>query len=147
MLYGIFADLSYSHESKRRNTQRLNLSPLLDRCVNYCGELNLIATGSWDKSVRLWDTRANACTGTFAQPDRVRRLSFFLIFLAPWIRIRILVRNIGRSSYWELRIENKFDQSTRERVTDVCVVTSGTCLFTAITVLACTQLKVCLCVL
>lgn len=45
------------------------------KCVNYCSELNLIATGSWDKSVRLWDTRANACTGNFAQPDKVYSMS------------------------------------------------------------------------
>merc|ERR1711860_215499 len=38
-------------------------------CVEYCPEMNLILTGSWDWSLKMWDPRSNnALKGTFSQP-------------------------------------------------------------------------------
>ena len=42
------------------------------RCVHYCPEVNVIITGSWDKTVKLWDPRMPACAGSFKQPNKVR---------------------------------------------------------------------------
>ncbi|KAK3739385.1 hypothetical protein QZH41_015772 [Actinostola sp. cb2023] len=44
------------------------------RCVEYCQPLNLIITGSWDKSIKLWDPRQKQCTGTYAQPEMVKHV-------------------------------------------------------------------------
>jgi cell cycle arrest protein BUB3 len=41
------------------------------RCVHYCPEVNVIITGSWDKTVKLWDPRMPTCAGNFKQPDKV----------------------------------------------------------------------------
>ena len=41
-------------------------------CVEYSQEAGLAVTGSWDKSLKLWDTRMpNALVQTVAQPDKV----------------------------------------------------------------------------
>ena len=45
------------------------------RCVNYSPSLNLVVTGSWDKSIKLWDVRTPCCVGTYEQPDKVRKLT------------------------------------------------------------------------
>jgi len=45
------------------------------KCVCYSSDLNLICTGSWDSSVKLWDPRTNSCTGSFNQPDKVYTMS------------------------------------------------------------------------
>ena len=42
------------------------------KCVEYCPDVNVVVTGSWDSNVKLWDPRTPNCTGSFAQPERVR---------------------------------------------------------------------------
>lgn len=51
------------------------------RCVEYCPDVNVIITGSWDSSVKLWDPRTPCSAGTFPQPDKVCSLQVFLSFL------------------------------------------------------------------
>ncbi|XP_043911486.1 mitotic checkpoint protein BUB3-like [Protopterus annectens] len=41
------------------------------RCVEYCPEVNVIVTGSWDQTVKLWDPRTPCNAGTFLQPEKV----------------------------------------------------------------------------
>jgi cell cycle arrest protein BUB3 len=41
------------------------------RCVNFDSLRNVIITGSWDNTVKLWDPRVAQCVGTFSQPGCV----------------------------------------------------------------------------
>lgn len=41
------------------------------KCVHYCPSVNLIITGSWDRQIKLWDTRSPNCVGSYEQPDKV----------------------------------------------------------------------------
>lgn len=41
------------------------------RCVEFCPEVNVMVTGSWDQTVKLWDPRTPCNAGTFSQPDKV----------------------------------------------------------------------------
>jgi len=46
------------------------------RCVKYCHEGSVVVTGSWDKTVSLWDPRdTHVKTGEFVQKDKVYALS------------------------------------------------------------------------
>ena len=43
-------------------------------CVRSCDAMgpSCLVTGSWDKSLKLWDVRAaSACVGTYEQPDKI----------------------------------------------------------------------------
>lgn len=44
------------------------------RCVEYCPEVNVMVTGSWDQTVKLWDPRTPCNAGTFSQPEKVGSL-------------------------------------------------------------------------
>ena len=42
------------------------------RCVRHCAAANAVVSGSWDRSLKLWDVRSpSPCVGTYAQPEKV----------------------------------------------------------------------------
>jgi len=45
------------------------------RCVEYCNTGNMVITGSWDKSIKIWDINSNKCTSSHQLPDKVFAMS------------------------------------------------------------------------
>lgn len=45
------------------------------RCVEYAPDVNVVITGSWDMTVKLWDPRTPCSAGSFSQPDKVYTLA------------------------------------------------------------------------
>eukprot|EP00126_Sphaerothecum_destruens_P012941 Sdes_comp22140_c0_seq1m20660 len=42
------------------------------KCFDYSKDVDLLVTGSWDKTLKLWDNRSkNPCIATLLQPERV----------------------------------------------------------------------------
>jgi WD40 repeat protein len=46
------------------------------RCVHYSPEINIIITGSWDTSIKFWDSRTPNCLGSCSLPDKVYEINF-----------------------------------------------------------------------
>jgi cell cycle arrest protein BUB3 len=67
------------------------------RAVEYKADSSLIVTGSWDQTIKLWDSRSqNACIGTFNQPGRV--------FTMALSYNRLIVGTSGRNIWiWDVR--------------------------------------------
>eukprot|EP00965_Chrysotila_dentata_P029205 971394-Pleurochrysis_carterae.AAC.4 len=52
--------------------RRLGVHDSAASCVRFHPAANVAISGSWDKSLKLWDARqSNACASTVAQPDKV----------------------------------------------------------------------------
>ena len=41
------------------------------RCVHFSTETNMTITGSWDSTIKFWDSRVPNCLGTCSLPDKV----------------------------------------------------------------------------
>lgn len=48
------------------------------RCVEFASEVNAVLTGSWDGTVKMWDSRVPNCVGTYNQGNE-RVIKFFHI--------------------------------------------------------------------
>lgn len=84
------------------------------RCVEYSPEVNVVVTGSWDSSVKLWDPRTPVNAGTFPQPDKVFTLSVCGDRLVVGTaQRRILVWDLRNMGYVQQRRESSLKYQTR----------------------------------
>eukprot|EP01084_Bolivina_argentea_P069272 126080_1 len=66
----------YSFDVKsRRKPSIIGQHAQAIRCVEFCNSGNMIITGSWDKSIKIWDINSSKCTSTHALPDKVFAMS------------------------------------------------------------------------
>lgn len=84
------------------------------RCVEYCPDVNVIVTGSWDSTVKLWDPRAPCSAGSFSQPDKVYTLSLCGDKLVVGTAgRRVLVWDLRNMGYVQQRRESSLKYQTR----------------------------------
>ncbi|KAK3094880.1 hypothetical protein FSP39_007441 [Pinctada imbricata] len=84
------------------------------RCVEYCPEVNVVVTGSWDSTVKLWDPRTPCAAGSFSQPDKVYTLSVCGDRLVVGTSgRRILVWDLRNMGYVQQRRESSLKYQTR----------------------------------
>ncbi|XP_070541282.1 mitotic checkpoint protein BUB3-like [Ptychodera flava] len=84
------------------------------RCVEFCPEVNVIVTGSWDQTVKLWDPRTPCNAGSFSQPDKVYTLAVCGDRLVVGTAGRkVLVWDLRNMGYVQQRRESSLKYQTR----------------------------------
>jgi len=56
----------------------------MSRCIEFCPEPNIIASGGWDETVKLWDPRSRSSIGSYSQPGKVTILLCLYIIFNGW---------------------------------------------------------------
>lgn len=64
-----------SYNIKTKKKQLIGSHDATIRCVEYCGEQNMIITGSWDKTLKVWDINNNKLISSHDLPDKVFAMS------------------------------------------------------------------------
>ncbi|XP_061412259.1 mitotic checkpoint protein BUB3 [Lethenteron reissneri] len=84
------------------------------RCVEFCPEVNVMVTGSWDQTVKLWDPRTPCNAGSFPQPERVYTMAVSgdRLIVGTAGR-RVLVWDLRNMGYVQQRRESSLKYQTR----------------------------------
>lgn len=84
------------------------------RCIEFCPEVNVVITGSWDQTVKLWDPRTPCSAGSFNQPDRVYTMAVCgdKLIVGTAGR-RVLVWDLRNMGYVQQRRESSLKYQTR----------------------------------
>nr|XP_054766335.1 mitotic checkpoint protein BUB3-like [Lytechinus pictus] len=84
------------------------------KCVEFCTDVNVVVTGSWDQTVKLWDPRIGRSTGSFSQPDKVYTMAVTGDRLVVGTAGRkVLVWDLRNMGYVQQRRESSLKYQTR----------------------------------
>ncbi|XP_071492437.1 mitotic checkpoint protein BUB3-like [Diadema setosum] len=84
------------------------------KCVEYCPSVNVLVTGSWDQTVKLWDPRLGRSSGSFSQPDKVYTMAVTGDRLVVGTAGRkVLVWDLRNMGYVQQRRESSLKYQTR----------------------------------
>ncbi|GFO41968.1 mitotic checkpoint protein bub3 [Plakobranchus ocellatus] len=84
------------------------------RCVEYAPDVNMVITGSWDSTIKLWDPRGPSAVGTFPQPNKVYTMSVCgESLIVGTAGRRVLVWDLRNMGYVQQRRESNLKYQTR----------------------------------
>lgn len=59
------------------------------RCVEYCQQLGIVVTGSWDRTVKLWDPRQKVSIGTYDQSGELLSSMLLHVLFVLCLQVKI----------------------------------------------------------
>jgi len=84
------------------------------RCLDYCSDTNSVVSGSWDTTIKVWDSRTSQCVGTYPQPSKVYAMSICGSTLVVGTAGRkVMVWDLRQMSYVQQRRESSLKYQTR----------------------------------
>ncbi|KAF2351434.1 WD40 repeat [Trinorchestia longiramus] len=84
------------------------------RCVEYCNDLNVVVTGSWDNSVKVWDPRQQREVGTHQQNYKVYTMGMCgdRVVVGTANR-RVLIWDLRNMAHPQMRRDSSLKYQTR----------------------------------
>ncbi|XP_065184635.1 mitotic checkpoint protein BUB3-like [Sycon ciliatum] len=84
------------------------------KCIKYCNELGVLLTGSWDKTIQIWDPRQRQRVSVVQQPDKVYAMGLSgESLVVGTANRRVWIWDLRNMSYAQQRRESSLKFQTR----------------------------------